>query len=90
MSINWISLQPKFSCILVAHFIFGRKVEFVILSEQIPLACASSAIDALCDAQKMCAVIKVGTVLKSTFLHSESYFNPPSQIKRAFAAHEDV
>ena len=42
----------------------GREVEFVILSEQIPLARASSAIDALRDAQKMCAVTKVGTVLK--------------------------
>ena len=41
----------------------GREVEFVILSEQIPLARASSAIDALRDAQKMCAVTKVGTVL---------------------------
>ena len=42
----------------------GREVEFVILSEQIPLARASSAIDALRDVQKMCAVTKVGTVLK--------------------------
>ena len=41
----------------------GREFEFVILSEQIPLARASSAIDALRDAQKMCAVTKVGTVL---------------------------
>ena len=46
----------------------GREVEFVILSEQIPLARASSAIDALRDAQKMCAVTKVGTVLNSYLL----------------------
>ena len=45
----------------------GREVEFVILSEQIPLARASCAIDALRDAQKMCAVTKVGTVLKSLY-----------------------
>ena len=61
MSINWISLQPKFSCNFSRAL--GREVEFVILSEQIPLARASSAIDALRDAQKMCAVTKVGTVL---------------------------
>ena len=39
-SINWISLQ------IFLHFsrALGREVEFVILSEQIPLARASSAI----------------------------------------------
>ena len=51
----------------------GREVEFVILSKQIPLACASSAIDALRDAQKMCAVTKVGTVLKVIPLKKKEY-----------------
>ena len=55
-SVNWISLQPKFSCILVAR----------LVAKLNPLARASSAIDALRDAQKMCAVTKVGTVLKVT------------------------
>ena len=69
-SINWISLQLKF----FLHFsrALGREVEIVILSKQIPLARASSAIDALLDAQKMCAVTKLGTVLKSLFS-----FTPP-------------
>ena len=54
----------------------GREVEFVILSEQIPLARASSAIDALRDAQKMCAVTKVGTVLNYLSLVSLSFPEP--------------
>ena len=29
-------------------------------------------------------------ILKSTFLHSEYHFNPPSQIERNFAAREGV
>ena len=61
-----ISVHGLLICMLIfLHFshALGREVEFVILSEQIPLARASSAIDALRDAQKMCAVTKVGTVL---------------------------
>ena len=62
MSVDWNTLQLK----IFLHFshTLGREVKLVILREQIPLARASSVIDALCDAQNMCAVTKVGTVLK--------------------------
>ena len=58
---SWFSTSTE----IFLHFsrALGREVEFVIISEQIPLVRASSAIDALRDAQKMCAVTKVGTVL---------------------------
>ena len=66
---DWVSsiIHDKLD-IVAAEFFFpfcravGRVVEFVILSEQIPHARASSAMDALRDTQNMCAVTKGDTV----------------------------